>query len=349
MKKELDVEAEILDNFEFSIKNYNKKFQSYHWLYNNRKKKKLFKKKNLKNFRKNGLSLGMDDTFYSKKESLNLFKKLKKECGDDFLNKMLLKTNLGNPKNSLKQKKYFFTAHELFHIKFIYEIKEKVLLNKKDIICEIGPAYGSMISKLIRFYGSKVILIDLPEANFMSYYYLKKLFPKKNFFVSKNIKNEKISKKNIEENDIIILCPWDSIPKIKIKFFLNVRSMMEMTHETIKGYFDLIQNFITTDGFFLCINRYYKDTVGYPVEMDNYPYDKNWKVIISKTSWMQDHIHFLLTQRKRKLNNEIRNELKNIRNISDKVRSKDKLLIRRIIPKLIYKSYKKIKYSLLRR
>ena len=39
MKKKLDIEAEILDNFKFSIKSYNKKFQSYHWLYNNRKKK----------------------------------------------------------------------------------------------------------------------------------------------------------------------------------------------------------------------------------------------------------------------------------------------------------------------
>ena len=52
MKKELDVEAEILDNFEFSIKSYNKKFQSYHWLYNNIKKKKLFKKKKFKKFSK---------------------------------------------------------------------------------------------------------------------------------------------------------------------------------------------------------------------------------------------------------------------------------------------------------
>ena len=39
-----------------------------------------------------------------------------------------------------------------------------VKINKKDIICEIGPAYGSMISKLIKVYDSKVILIDLPSS-----------------------------------------------------------------------------------------------------------------------------------------------------------------------------------------
>ena len=347
MKRKVDILDEIISNFEFSIKSYNKKFQSNHWLYNNKKKKKLFHKKDLNNFRNNGLSEGMDDTFYSKKKSLKLFEQIKKECGEKFLQRTLLKTNLGNSKESLKYKSYFYTAHELFHLKFVYEIKKKISLSKKDIICEIGPAYGSMISKLIKLYGSKVILIDLPEANFMSYFYLKKLFPKKKFFVSQNIKNNKISKKDIQKNDIIILCPWEKIPQIKINFFINVRSMMEMTHEVIKEYFDLIQNQITHNGFFLCINRYYKDTVGYPVEIDDYPYDKYWKVIISKTSWMQNHIHFLLTQRRQNPINDITEELKKIRIISNKVRLKDKLFIRRITPNFIYKSYKRIKYFLI--
>ncbi len=347
MKKKVDILDEIISNFKFSIKSYNKKSQSNHWLYNNKKKKELFIKKNLSNFRNNGLSDGMDDTFYSKKKSLELFKIIQKECGDKFLQKMLLKTNIGNSKETLKYRSYFYTAHELFHLKFVYEIKKKISLNKKNIICEIGPAYGSMISKLIKLYGSKAILIDLPEANFMSYFYLKKLFPNKKFFVSQNIKNNKISEEDIKKNDIIILCPWEKIPKIKIDFFINVRSMMEMTYDVIQEYFDLIQKKITNNGYFLCINRYYKDTVGYPIEIDNYPYDKNWKVIISKASWKQNHIHFLLTQRKKNSNNEIFEEQKKIRVLSKKVRLKDKLFIRRITPNFIYKSYKKIKYSLL--
>ena len=68
MKRKADISDEIIKNFEFSIKSYNKKFKSNHWLYNNNKKKNLFTKKNLNNFRKNGLSYGMDDTFYSKKK-----------------------------------------------------------------------------------------------------------------------------------------------------------------------------------------------------------------------------------------------------------------------------------------
>jgi len=346
MKRKADISDEIIKNFEFSIKSYNKKFKSNHWLYNNDKKKDLFIKKNLNNFRNNGLSYGMDDTFYSKKKSTELLKILKKECGKSFLIRFLLKNNLGNSKYFQKDKSYYYTAHELFHIKFIHEISKKISLTKKDIICEIGPAYGSMISKLIKLYGSKVILIDLPEANFLSFFYLKKLFPKKKFFVSKDIKNRKISKKNIDDNDIIILCPWEKIPNIEIKFFINARSMMEMTYEVIKDYFSLIQKTISANGFFLCINRYYKDTVGYPIEMHNYPYDNYWKILISKTSWKQNHIHFLLTQRTHHPNAEISKELRKIKKLSDKVRSKDKLLIRRITPNLIYKSYKKIKYSI---
>ena len=50
------------------------------------------------------------------------------------------------------------------------------------------------------------------------------------------------------------------------------------------SYFKQIHNLTKIGGYFLCINRYYKDTVGYPVEMNNYPYDNFWKVLISKTS-----------------------------------------------------------------
>ncbi len=347
MKKKTEILDEITDNFEFSINSYNKKFKSNHWLINNNKKKNLFNKKNLHNFRRNGLSYGMDDSFYTKKKTFELLDKLKKECGNNYIKKLLFKKNIGNPKNYQKMKSHYFTAHELFHIKFIYEIEKKISLKKKDIICEIGPAYGSMIGKLIKMYGSKVILIDLPEANFISFFYLKQIFPKKKFFVSKDIKNQKITKDDIQKNDIIILCPWEKIPKINIKLFINSRSMMEMTQEVIKNYFHFIQKSISKKGFFLNINRYYKDTVGYPIEMHNYPYDDNWKVLISKPSWEQNHIHFLLTQRINLPSIEIKKELKKIKKLANQVRSKDKLLLRRVTPNFIYKSYKKIKFSLI--
>ena len=341
-----DITNDIIKNYQFNLNNYQNNYQSRHWSYNNNAKKTLFDKKRLKNFRSNGLSRGMDDSFYTKKEAIKLYKNIKEECGKFFVHSMLLKKNIGNPKKFFKEGSHYFTAHELFHIKFIYEIKDKILLKKKDIICEIGPGYGSMIAKLMRLYNSKVILIDLPEANFISHYYLKSQFPKKSFFVSRNIKNNKITKKNILDNDVIILCPWDRLPKMKINLFINARSMMEMKYEVIKDYFKLIQNFTKIGGSYLCVNRYYKDTVGYPVEMNNYPYDKCWKVLISKPSWMQNHIHFLLTKRIKNESNEINKELKKIQILSKKVRMKDPFFLRRILPNPIYKLYKNIKFFL---
>ena len=44
--------------------------------------------------------------------------------------------------------------------------------------------------------------------------------------------------------------------------------------------------------------------------MNNYPYDNFWKVLISKTSWMQNHIHFLFTKRTKNSSEEIFRELK---------------------------------------
>ena len=88
---------------------------------------------------------------------------------------------------------------------------------------------------------------------------------------------------------------------IKLDLFINSRSMMEMNYRTITGYFKLIESKISKNGFFLCINRYYKDLVGYPIEFHRYPFNDNWKTIISKPSWMQPHIHFLLIRKFLKL------------------------------------------------
>ena len=90
----------------------------------------------------------MDDLFYSKTQSLILYKKIVNECGEKFVHSMLLKKNYGNPKKHFRAKNFVYTAHELFHIKYIYDIKKFVSLTKNSIICEIGPGYGSMIAKI---------------------------------------------------------------------------------------------------------------------------------------------------------------------------------------------------------
>ena len=73
--------------------------------------------------------------------------------------------------------------------------------------------------------------------------------------------------------------------------------MMEMNIETIKGYFIIIQKHLRKNGIFFNINRYLKKTKNNKIKICNFPYDKNWEVIKSEKSWMQDWIHMLITKR----------------------------------------------------
>ena len=338
----------IQESFNVSIKNYEQNYKSYHWKYQIGKKKNLFDTSNLKNFRSNNLSNGLDDQFYSKNETNFLFSTLVKEFGEEFISQMLDNLNIGNVNDCYKFKDKYYSSNELFHIFHLARIKKQFDFSNLNIVCEIGPGYGSFISKLLKLCNTKVILIDLPESNFLSSYYLKSLFPNKKFFLSNDIK-DKITKENIYKNDIIIICPWDKLPEIKIDFFINSRSMMEMNKETISYYFQFIKKFLSKNGYFLCINRYYKDTVGYPIELYNYPFDNSWKVIISEESWYQNHIHFLFLRRINDNSGDMLQEIKKIKKITKRKIKNDPRLIRRVIPDFLYKTYKKIKFLILKK
>jgi hypothetical protein len=128
-------------------------------------------------------------------------------------------------------------------------------------------------------------------------YYLSKCFPDLRILLADEIQDKRIEKEQIDKYDFIIIPPWYDIQGIAIDLFINTRSMMEMNVEAIQKYFNFIQRTIADNGYFLNINRYYKDTVGYPIKLSEYPYDEHWNVILSNPSWKQQHIHQLLTQR----------------------------------------------------
>ena len=345
----IEFEKKIMENFHSSKKNYENQFKSYHWDYQISKKENLYKIENLKDFRKNDLSKGLDDQFYSSEQTIFFFNDLIKEYGENYILNLLDQENIGNCRDSFTFKNKVYSANELFHIKFLSMIKNYMSFDDKSIICEIGPGYGSFASKLIKKFNSKVILIDLPESNFLSAYYLKKIFPNKKFCLSIDLKNNEFKKENISENEIIILNPWDKINGINFDLFVNSRSMMEMNKETIDFYFKFIQKNSKVDTFFLSINRYYKDTVGYPIELHNYPFDKNWNVIISETSWNQKHIHFLFLKRILMKEGNINDELEKIKKIAKQKIKKDPRIIRRTLPDFFYKIYKKTKFFFLKK
>lgn len=333
----------IYESYKISNKLYQKKFLSKHWQKNNIKKKNLFKLKNLESFRNNGLADGLGGGYFSKESIRKMYKYLKKTIGQKKLLKNLNKKNIGSYRNIIKVNKKVLDANQLMSIEYLFELKKKLNLKKLKIICEIGAGYGCFAEKLINNSKAKYVIIDLPEANFLSSYYLKKNFPNKKFLFANKIKSKTVTLKTIKNYDIIILNPWHQIKNINFDLFINIRSMMEMDSRTIKYYFEFINKNLKKNGYFLNINRYQKDTVGYPIKFCEYPYGNYWSKVISKTSWQQDHTHFLLAQKKNSVG-DIKKELNYI-NVMTKKRKFviDKFFLKRFLPNIIFVNLRKFK------
>lgn len=310
-KKFIEIYKEASKYFYTNKNNIDQK--SKHW---ERYNLKEFTLDNLINFRNDGkLSGGLDDqndTF-----AFKLYHEIINKTSESYILNNLPKKNIGKSNVLMPYKDVFIDYNKLIHIYWFWIIENKILKNNKiNNICEIGGGFGSFSELFIKNYNTKTFLIDLPEANLMSTYYLKELFPQKKFYLFDDYKkNEFLSKLDFDRNDIIILPPNCNIDKkIKVDFFINTRSMMEMNFDVIKSYFDFIHQYLIDGGYFLNINRYEKASVGYPIRISEYPYDINWKVIISEPSFNQNWIHFLLTQRSFKKDEiNIFEELNNIR------------------------------------
>lgn len=281
-----------------------------------------FNVENLINFRNSNskLSAGLDD--HHDYFSFKTYSEIISLTSEEYVLSNLPKKNIGNSDSLIPYKEVLVDYNKLIHIYWLWVIGNKVFKdNKISNICEIGGGFGSLIELFITNYDTKALLIDLPEANLLSSYYLKELFPQKSFFLFNDYKKKNfLSQLDFEENDIIILPPNCNIDKkIKIDFFINTRSMMEMNFKVIESYFKFIQHHTKEGGYFLNVNRYEKTHVGEPIRISEYPYDNNWKTIISETSKHNKLIHFLLTKRTSKnYEGDIKHELENINKISKK-------------------------------
>jgi putative sugar O-methyltransferase len=304
---------DILTSYQKSLKFYKdfKTHKSLHWQRLISKKNFVINKNNLENFRNNNLSYGHDDSNKITKDQFRyLIKKILLQTGSKFFFKNLSKNNIGFLKNIFYYHNYKIDAGEIFFVKWLYDLKKIISKENTKYVCEIGGGYGGFAKKIVKNLSCKYILIDLPETNCLSSFYLKKNFPKKKFLLYSDLKNNLITQDHLNKFDIIIMPPWVKLYKLNIDLFINTRSMMEMNYNIIQYYFNLIHENISKNGYFLNINRYAKFRVGHPIFLKDYPYDNNWEVLISKKSWQQDHIHFLLTQRKFNfITNSIRKEM----------------------------------------
>ncbi len=268
--------------------------QSIHWENYFKKNDKFCNLDNLINFRKNQLlSKGLDDAAILQ-NSFNLIEALKYFKGD-FLKKNLPEKNVGNCEYSINFLGHYFDYGIIHHLKWYEEVEKYI--QKNSLILEIGGGFGSFSRIVLNNRNVKYFLVDLPEANLMCNYYLQSHFPEKKIFNYSNLKENKLNE-CLNNYDVFILPPRILEKEdIKFDFIINSRSFMEMNKKIIKEYFDLIQNKINQNGYFLNINRYLKSTVNEDIKFDEYPYDNYWNVEISKKSFLQSGVHFLLTKR----------------------------------------------------
>ena len=314
----------IFSNFEKALNDYKKHSieKSKHWQkhYNN-KIDKFMNLDNLINFRSYNtwLAQGIDNAYDNKRTTFTFFVEILQELGSEFVFNNLNKKNVGNCDNAYKIDDRFFDKDFIYQFQYFNDLAKLVFSKKKiKTVFEIGGGFGHLARIILNNYDCKYFCIDLPEANLLTSYYLHESLPPKKIYTYDDYLKEKdgfVSSDNIDNFDIFILPPWAKFnDELKIDLFINTRSMMEIEFAVIKKYFNIIHKSISDDGFFLNINRYTKDTVGYPINFSDYPYDNNWEVTLSKKSFKQPHIHFLLTQRKfSNFKNNIKDEIKKIK------------------------------------
>jgi putative sugar O-methyltransferase len=335
---------ELLNCYKETIKdNFTNKHRSSHWDIFYKDNNKFFNIENIKNFRKkNILSEGCDDSNIPKSK-LDLINALT-FFDAEFLKKNLPEKNIGNSDQVINLLNYYFDYGIIHHLKW-YEIIQKYI-KENSIILEIGAGFGSLARIIIKNKNVKYIIIDLPESNLITNYYLQNHFPNKKIFNYLDLKKCKIEEQ-IKNFDIFILPPHPEIfinKKIPFDFAINTRSFMEMNKKNINDYFDLVQKNINNGGYFLNINRYEKSTTGNDLYFYKFNYDNLWDVIISEKSFLQNNFHFLLTIRK-KDNGNIKNELKKIKENNKLIINKKLLIIlafKHFIKRFIYLLLRKI-------
>ncbi len=307
---------DLFENYNQQISDYKEFTKSKIWSQITSNSFKDIDSKKLSNFFSNDLSDGIDNSRLLDKDTVknNFFSLCNKYEKDEILELFVDESNnIGNSQKHYSYEKKIITYSDIFHVNFYYEI-EKYISKKKSTILEIGGGYGGLARMISNNKNCTYVLIDLPETNLISSYYLKSHFPDKKFLLYTEYKNN--NKNRIEDYDFVILPPWSLNENIRSNFCINIRSMMEMNIDSINNYFKYIQENLEDDGYFLNVNRYFTDGNKYNFYFYKFPYDKNWLIIKSKTTWLQKNIHLLLTRKSNVALNDMGNFLKELKDFT---------------------------------
>ena len=285
---------------------------------------KFSDKEKIRSFRsRNSLSTSLDDAYIGENFAFKIFAELLAEIGEGYVMERLPKENIGQSYAAWQIGGRYVDYNTLFHIRWLKDMDEMIFAGTESLsACEIGGGYGSLARLLLTHSPvTKFISIDLPEANLMTTYFLAESLPAgTRFYLYDDYLKDGDSVLSVDayqNHDVFILPPWVALdPALKLDLFINARSMMEMRMEVIHKYFTMIHGNLREGGYFLNINRYHKSWADSVIRIGDYPYDKSWKVIASKPSYLQPHIRLLLAQRLSGEAGDIGKELADLREMA---------------------------------
>lgn len=248
------------------------------------------------NFRRSGLSWWLDDSNVETdaRKIANYHASLIAMVGPDFF-RTVAESTIGSPR-TVNIGGADIDFNDLFLVYYASQIRSFVPQNQAAVIVEIGGGYGGLGVKLKKLFPrATLVFADLPEVNALQEYYVRRNFPQANILTYQELirSGAELDRKTLSTYDFVILPGWlmEEFADYSADVVINTRSMMEMEFEIVRFYFNNIQRVLRVNGFFYCVNRYEKSTVGYPIRIKDYPYDDRWYVAISMPSWKQAAIH----------------------------------------------------------
>jgi len=214
-------------------------------------------------------------------------------AGEDFVQDMI-ECEVGDPRRYMHGGAQL-NFDDLYHVYAAWQLSRTISELKKEpeYILEIGGGYGNLSHKIKKLYpNAKYIILDLPESLVVQMGYLSQVNSSLTFFDLD---------KAIEEQcfDIALIPGWmrEKIAHIKFDVIINMRSLGEMSKQTVDYYFDLIHGTIKKDGLFYCVNRYAFLKSKDAMMLRDFPFDDNWTFVMSQPQWLQTHLHEWMAMR----------------------------------------------------
>lgn len=150
---------------------------------------------------------------------------------------------------------------------------------RQSILC-IGDGYG-FLSCLVKelFPKTRVIFVDLGKTLLFQAYFSERAFPD-----CKHILVGDAAGASLISDADFVYCAAEDLRYLDSEFFdaaINIASMQEMNHGTVKGYFEFMRGHLRGKNLFYCCNRREKIMPGGEVSsIANYPWKEEDRFLI---------------------------------------------------------------------